>query len=43
MRWCKKDDDMKNDKAAVDPLPETFDSLEQMAHFWDTHDVTDYA
>ncbi|MBI3958138.1 MAG: hypothetical protein HY328_04955 [Chloroflexi bacterium] len=34
---------MENDKAAVDPLPETFDSFEKMADFWDTHDVTDYA
>jgi len=23
-------------------LPETFDTFEQMAEFWDTHDVTDY-
>lgn len=34
---------MENDKVAVDPLPETFDSFEEMADFWDTHDVTDYA
>lgn len=25
-----------------DPLPETFDTFEEMAEFWDTHDVTDY-
>jgi hypothetical protein len=24
-------------------LPETFDSIEEMADFWDTHDLTDYA
>lgn len=26
-----------------DHLPETFDTFEEMAEFWDTHDVTDYA
>ena len=34
---------MGKDKTAVDPLPETFDSFEEMAEFWDTHDITDYA
>ncbi len=34
---------MENDKTAIDPLPETFDSFEAMADFWDIHDVTDYA
>lgn len=34
---------MENVKTVVDPLPETFDSFEEMADFWDTHDVTDYA
>jgi hypothetical protein len=26
-----------------DPLPEEFETLEELAEFWDTHDVTDYA
>ena len=34
---------MKKHATTIDPLPETFDSFEQMADFWDTHDVTDYA
>ena len=34
---------MENDKTAIDPLPETFDTFDEMADFWDTHDVTDYA
>ncbi|GAB4441816.1 MAG: hypothetical protein Fur0044_38280 [Anaerolineae bacterium] len=25
-----------------DPLPETFETFEEMAEFWNTHDVTDY-
>lgn len=25
-----------------DPVPETFETLEQAAEFWDTHDLTDY-
>ena len=25
-----------------DPLPEYFDSIEEMAEFWDTHDSADY-
>lgn len=25
-----------------DPLPKTFDTFEEMADFWDTHDITDY-
>lgn len=33
---------MTKDKASQDPLPETFDSFEEMAEFWDTHDLTDY-
>ncbi len=24
-------------------LPETFDTIAEMANFWDTHDLTDYA
>ncbi len=34
---------MENAKNVVDPLPETFDTFDEMADFWDTHDVTDYA
>jgi hypothetical protein len=33
---------MATDKTNKDPLPETFDSFEEMAEFWDTHDITDY-
>lgn len=29
-------------KNKIDTLPETFDSFEEMANFWDTHDLTDY-
>ncbi|MCB8945360.1 MAG: hypothetical protein H6658_16555 [Ardenticatenaceae bacterium] len=25
-----------------DPIPETFDTLDELAEFWDTHDLTDY-
>lgn len=34
---------MEENKNAVDPLPGTFDTFEEMADFWETHDVTDYA
>lgn len=30
------------DKKQVDPTPEHFDSYEEAAEFWDTHDTTDY-
>lgn len=33
---------MAENKATRDPLPETFDTFEEMAEFWDTHDITDY-
>lgn len=26
----------------IDPIPESFASLEEAAEFWDTHSVTDY-
>ena len=26
----------------VDPIPEEFNSYEEAAEFWDTHDTTDY-
>jgi hypothetical protein len=29
-------------KAVRDPLPEHFNSLEEAAEFWDTHDSSDY-
>jgi aryl-alcohol dehydrogenase-like predicted oxidoreductase len=29
-------------KKDVDPIPEEFDSYEEAAEFWDTHDTTDY-
>ena len=32
---------MKRKKDA-DPIPEEFDSYEEAAEFWDTHDTTDY-
>ncbi len=33
---------MVENKIYKDPLPETFDTFEEMAEFWDTHDATDY-
>ncbi len=33
---------MVENNLTKDPLPETFDTFEEMADFWDTHDVTDY-
>ncbi|MFN8454965.1 MAG: CopG family antitoxin [Anaerolineae bacterium] len=33
---------MAESKMKQDPLPETFDTFEEMAEFWDSHDVTDY-
>jgi hypothetical protein len=34
---------MRKDKSSTPDLPETFDTIEEMADFWDTHDLTDYA
>lgn len=32
-----------NDKLKqIDPIPEEFDSYEEAAEFWDTHDTTEY-
>ena len=32
-----------NDKPrAIEPIPEEFDSYDEAAEFWDTHDTTDY-
>lgn len=45
------DDSVNNTKVMVksvdnvadrDPVPEQFDSIEDMAEFWDTHDTADY-
>ena len=33
---------MAENKTTRDPSPETFDTFEEMAEFWDTHAVTDY-
>lgn len=33
---------MAKNNTTKDPLPETFNTFEEMAEFWDTHDVTDY-
>lgn len=30
------------DKNNIDPTPDNFDSYEDAAEFWDTHDTTDY-
>lgn len=33
---------MPKSKTQHDPLPDTFDSLEELIKFWDTHDTEDY-
>ena len=33
---------MNDNQNPVDPLPEEFDSYEEVVAFWDTHDTTDY-
>lgn len=33
---------MVENKQNKEPLPETFDTFEEIAEFWDTHDLTDY-
>ena len=30
------------DKNHVDPIPEQFETYDEAAEFWDTHDTTDY-
>jgi hypothetical protein len=30
------------DPSQRDPIPETFDTIEEMAEFWDSHDSGDY-
>ena len=34
---------MNDKKKQIDEIPEEFESCEQAAEFWDTHDTTDYA
>lgn len=33
---------MPGSKESRDPLPETFDTIDEFAEFWDTHSITDY-
>ena len=33
---------MANDKRKREPIPEQFESVEEAAEFWDTHDLADY-
>ena len=33
---------MANVKRKRDPIPKHFESVEEAADFWDTHDLTDY-
>jgi hypothetical protein len=33
---------MNNTKKRVEPIPDEFNSYEEAAEFWDTHDTTDY-
>lgn len=33
---------MKTKKRKIDPLPETFDTIEECAEFWDNHSTMDY-
>ena len=35
-------DNITQDRLAPEDLPETFDTLEEIAEFWETHDLTDY-
>lgn len=30
------------EKSKLDPLPEKFDTLEEAAEFWESHDIADY-
>jgi hypothetical protein len=39
--WSGRGITMNTDKR-IDPIPEEFDSYEEAAEFWDTHDTTDY-
>lgn len=33
---------MLRSKRVIDPIPDEFETLEEAAEFWDTHDTTDY-
>ncbi len=33
---------MAKNKETLDPLPESFASIDEAAEFWDTHDLADY-
>ncbi len=33
---------MNENRKAIDPLPENFDSMAEAAEFWDTHSLADY-
>jgi predicted DNA binding CopG/RHH family protein len=33
---------MSDKRKQIDPLPDEFNSYEEAAEFWDTHDTTDY-
>ncbi len=33
---------MVKNKEPLDPLPESFASIDEAAEFWDTHDLADY-
>ena len=33
----------EKDKRTIDPLPEEFETFEELSEFWDTHDLADYA
>ena len=35
-------DNFTQDRLAPEDLPETFDTLEEIAEFWETHALTDY-
>ncbi|HZT57123.1 MAG TPA: CopG family antitoxin [Pyrinomonadaceae bacterium] len=34
---------MSSKRKQIDPLPDEFNSYEEAAEFWDTHDTTDYS
>jgi predicted HicB family RNase H-like nuclease len=33
---------MAKNKRKIDPIPDEFTSFEELADFWETHDLTDY-
>lgn len=32
----------ENDKKTFDPIPEEFETFEELSEFWDAHDLADY-